>query len=414
MSALLAVSNRRFCSRRCRSLPKTPEEARNLFLAARSEYEAVFANNNQKLLWASPWPPSGIWAKKPVGDLDALAGLKIRTYDANGTITLLEANAAPIQLSWADVVPQLSTGGIEAVLTSAEAGANAKFWEHLDHFTEVNYAMPLNMIHINLDTWNDLSPEHQDAVLEAAKAAEDHVWQSVVTRVSENYTQMRSENMTVVSDVDPAFLAALHEAGQKKHARNGSQRPAMRARLSLMPTRQSEAWRPVLLLIDRVATALNRIAGGLAAIILVYIFLHIIMEIVLRSFFSSSTFVLDEFVGYAVAAMTFLSLGYALNSGSLIRVDLVVGRLSGRPRRWTELFCLASSIGIAGYCAWWVGRDALRNWTRGSVSESIAEVPLWLPVGAVWLGLILLMVQLLACFLRVAMGGEPIQSNGAE
>ncbi|MCX2724014.1 TRAP transporter small permease [Roseibium salinum] len=170
----------------------------------------------------------------------------------------------------------------------------------------------------------------------------------------------------------------------------------------------------MLLLIDRVATALNRIAGGLAAIILVYIFLHIIMEIVLRSFFSSSTFVLDEFVGYAVAAMTFLSLGYALNSGSLIRVDLVVGRLSGRPRRWTELFCLASSIGIAGYCAWWVGRDALRNWTRGSVSESIAEVPLWLPVGAVWLGLILLMVQLLACFLRVAMGGEPIQSNGAE
>lgn len=181
-----------------------------------------------------------------------------------------------------------------------------------------------------------------------------------------------------------------------------------------MPTCQTEAWRPALLLIDRVATTLNRIAGGLAAIILVYIFLHIIVEIVLRSFFNSSTFVLDEFVGYAVAAMTFLSLGYALNSGSLIRVDLMVGRLAGRPRRWAELFCLAVSFGISGFCAWWVGRDALRNWTRGSVSESIAEVPLWLPVGAVWLGLVLLMIQLLACFLRVAMGGEPIQSNGVE
>ncbi|MBS8262775.1 C4-dicarboxylate ABC transporter substrate-binding protein [Roseibium polysiphoniae] len=196
-------------------LAKTPEEARKLFEAARSGYEAVFADNNQKLLWASPWPPSGIWAKKPVGDLEALAGLKIRTYDANGTITLQEANAAPIQLSWADVVPQLSTGGVEAVLTSAEAGANAKFWEHLDHFTEVNYAMPLNMVHINLDTWDGLSPEHQEAVMAAAKAGEDHVWQSVVTRVGENYAQMQAEEMTVVTDVDPAFLAALLEAGQK-------------------------------------------------------------------------------------------------------------------------------------------------------------------------------------------------------
>jgi TRAP-type C4-dicarboxylate transport system permease small subunit len=181
-----------------------------------------------------------------------------------------------------------------------------------------------------------------------------------------------------------------------------------------MPTRPSEVRRPAILLIDRAATTLNRVAGALAAILLVYIFLHIITEIVLRSFFHSSTFVLDEFVGYAVAAMTFLSLGYALNEGSLIRVDLLVGSLSGRPRRWAELFCLASSFAIAGFCAWWVGRDALRNWIRGSVSESIAEVPLWLPVGAVWLGLVLLMIQILACFLRVAAGGEPIKADGVE
>jgi TRAP-type C4-dicarboxylate transport system permease small subunit len=181
-----------------------------------------------------------------------------------------------------------------------------------------------------------------------------------------------------------------------------------------MPISQTEPKRSALATFDWAATALNRVAGGLAALILAYIFGHIILEIVLRSVFSSSTFVLDEFVGYAVAAMTFLSLGYALNNGSLIRVDLAVGRLTGRPRRWAELFCLAASFAMAGFCAWWVGRDALRNWTRGSVSESIAEVPLWLPVGAVWLGLILLMLQLLACFLRVAAGGAPIQSNGVE
>ena len=73
-----------------------------------------------------------------------------------------------------------------------------------------------------------------------------------------------------------------------------------------------------------------------SAALLVLMVLHILLEIVLRSFFASSTFVLDEFVGYGVAAMTFLSLGYALETDSLIRVQLLLGRsappVQARPR----------------------------------------------------------------------------------
>ena len=165
---------------------------------------------------------------------------------------------------------------------------------------------------------------------------------------------------------------------------------------------------------ERIIGQISRGAGALAALLLVYLFLHIIYEIVLRSFFDSSTFVLDEFVGYSVAAMTFLALGYALDKGALIRVDLAVSRLHGRPRRLVELFCIVLSFAMAGFCAWWVGRDALRHWNRGSVSESIAEVPLWIPVGAVWLGLVLFMLQLLAYFLRVARGGNLVSQDVAE
>ncbi|MEZ5739834.1 MAG: TRAP transporter substrate-binding protein [Burkholderiaceae bacterium] len=195
-------------------LAKTPADARKLLDIARPSYDAVFKANNQKLLWASPWPASGFWAKKAIDSGDALANLKIRTYDANSTITLKEAKAAPIQLSWADVVPQLSTGGIDAVLTSAEGGTNAKFWEHLSHFTEVNYALPLNMVHINLDTWASLDKAKQDAVLKAAKMAEEHVWAALETRVAENYKAMKAAGVNVVTGVDPAFLASLAKAGE--------------------------------------------------------------------------------------------------------------------------------------------------------------------------------------------------------
>ena len=102
-------------------------------------------------------------------------------------------------------------------------------------------------------------------------------------------------------------------------------------------------------MINRVVSTINRIAGAIAALLLFYVLVHIIYEIILRTLFSTSTFVLDEFVGYAVAAMTFLSLGYALETGSLIRVDLAITRLKGRLRRWVELFCISSSFGMAGF-----------------------------------------------------------------
>jgi TRAP-type C4-dicarboxylate transport system substrate-binding protein len=196
-------------------LAKTAAEARALYDVARPYYDEIFAANNQKLLYSSPWPPSGIWAKKPVASMAELKGLKIRTYDANGTITLKSAGAAPIQLSWADVVPQLSTGGIDAVLTSAESGANAKFWEQLSHFTEINYAMPLNMLHINLDVLNGLTPELQQAVLEAAEATSERNWQAVLTRVEANYAEMEPNGVTVVTGVPEDYLAALNEAGRE-------------------------------------------------------------------------------------------------------------------------------------------------------------------------------------------------------
>jgi TRAP-type C4-dicarboxylate transport system substrate-binding protein len=182
---------------------------------AKPYYDEIFAASKQKLLYSSPWPPSGIWAKKPVAGMADLANLKIRTYDANGTIALKAASAAPIQLSWADVVPQLSTGGIDAVLTSAESGANAKFWEHLSHFTEINYAMPLNMLHINLDVFNGLSPELQQAVLEAAEATSARNWQAVLGRVEANYAEMKQNGLTVVTEVPEDYLAALNEAGRE-------------------------------------------------------------------------------------------------------------------------------------------------------------------------------------------------------
>ncbi|WP_417209546.1 TRAP transporter substrate-binding protein [Antarctobacter sp.] len=189
------------------------DEARTLWEVARPYYEDVFAEYDQVLLYASPWPPAGIWAEQPVASGTDLQSLKIRAWDASGTNTLKAAGAAAIQLPWADVVPQLASGGIEAVLTSAEGGVSAKFWEHLDSFSALNYAMSLNMTHVNKAEWDRLTDAQRDALLKAAEAASDYAWSALEKRVGENYAEMRANGMTVREELDPEFLKALNVAG---------------------------------------------------------------------------------------------------------------------------------------------------------------------------------------------------------
>jgi TRAP-type C4-dicarboxylate transport system substrate-binding protein len=195
-------------------LAKTIDQAKTLWTVSMPYYEKVLNKNNQILLYASPWPPSGIWAKKPVRTKDDLKNLKMRTYDPNGTITFKNIGAAPIQLSWSDVVPQLGTGGIDAVLTSAEGGVSSKFWDLLSHFNEINYSSPLNMVHMNADAYNGLPADLKKAVKEAAKDANNYAWEAAKGRVQKNYADMKSHGMTIVTDIPDPLLDALAKAGQ--------------------------------------------------------------------------------------------------------------------------------------------------------------------------------------------------------
>ncbi|UYF99182.1 TRAP transporter substrate-binding protein [Halomonas sp. GD1P12] len=188
------------------------EDARQLYDIAKPYYEEVFADNDQVLLYASPWPPSGIWSKDDIQSADDLQNLKIRTFDRSGTETFRNVGAAPVSLSWGDVVPQLATGGISAVLTSAEAGANGSFWEHQNYFSAVQYAIPLNMVHMNKAVFDSFSEEQQQAVLEAARLTDQHNWAAVETRTEENYQTLADNDVIVNDPMAQALTDALSEA----------------------------------------------------------------------------------------------------------------------------------------------------------------------------------------------------------
>ena len=134
-------------------------------------------------------------------------------------------------------------------------------------------------------------------------------------------------------------------------------------------------------------------AAWLAVITMFMMVAHILIEIVLRSFFATSTYVLDEFVGYGVAAVTFLALGRAVQTDDLIRVSLVGVLPSKRLQLAFEAFSLISAFVICSGLGYFIALSISRNFTRGRVSETIAEVPLWIPEFIVLVGLLVFLIS---------------------
>ena len=81
----------------------------------RPAYAEVFAEAGQKAdSTPRPYTPTGIWADRALETWRRYEGLKIRTYDAAGVEVLSAGRRRGDPASWADTVPQLTTGGIDA------------------------------------------------------------------------------------------------------------------------------------------------------------------------------------------------------------------------------------------------------------------------------------------------------------
>ena len=150
----------------------------------------------------------------------------------------------------------------------------------------------------------------------------------------------------------------------------------------------------------RAIDAASYLALICAGLILIYAVSHILLETVLRSLFDTSTHVLDEFIGFAVLSITFLSLSWTLRDGSMIRVNILTDRLPGRARKLLEAIVATCATGLGAFLCTFLWRNLAKNWNRGAVSESVAEVPLWIPDAIVFVGACLLVLQLATMAVR--------------
>ena len=195
-------------------LVKNFDEAKLLLDIARPYYEQEAKKFNQRILFTAPWPPSSIHAKRPIHKLKDIKGLRIRTYDKNGTEVLKNTGANAMVMSWGDVYPALATNTIDSVLTSSQSAVAGKFWEVLTDTTRIYFAIPLNMLNINLDEFNKLTPKQREVLISIGNEMETRQWKIAEEAMTRDEAKCAAKGMKITTEIPDELARKLSEAGQ--------------------------------------------------------------------------------------------------------------------------------------------------------------------------------------------------------
>jgi TRAP-type transport system periplasmic protein len=184
-------------------------DARRLADLARPYIATALHDRGQRLLYLTPWPPSGLWSKTPLKTMSDLSGLSIRTYDKTSREVFASAGAKATSISFADTMPKLVDGSINAVLSSGDGDAGRGLWQFLPYFSEITYALPMSVASVNQAVYDGLAPELREAIDIASRQTETELWLALSTRLRENYARMRDNGVTIDTSSAPAIITAL-------------------------------------------------------------------------------------------------------------------------------------------------------------------------------------------------------------
>ena len=184
-----------------------------LWQAQRPVVEKILAAQGIKLLYAVAWPPQGIYTKKPLNTAADMKGLKWRAYNPATTRIAQHVGAQPLTIQAAELSQALSTGVVDSFMSSGATGVDSKVWESLTHFATADAWLPKNMVIVNQKEFDKLDTATQQAVVTAAKAAEDRGWKRMRDYTSESLATLRNNKITVY-EPSPALKGDLTKLGE--------------------------------------------------------------------------------------------------------------------------------------------------------------------------------------------------------
>ncbi len=175
------------------------DQANKLYKAQRPFLEKKLGEQGMMLLYSVPWPPQGIYVKKPINAAADLKGVKWRAYSpATARIAEL-VGAQPVTVQAAELSQAMATGVVESYMSSGSTGYDTKTYEHIKYWYDTQAWLPKNAVIMNRAAFEKLAPNVRDAVLKAAAAAESRGWALAQSKNQEYIDLLKKNGMNIVA-----------------------------------------------------------------------------------------------------------------------------------------------------------------------------------------------------------------------
>ncbi len=189
------------------------DAAMKLYKAQRPLLERKLGEQGMMLLYAVPWPPQGLYVKRPVESAADLKGIKWRAYNpATARIAEL-VGAQPVTVQAAELSQAMATGVVEAYMSSGSTGYDTKTFEHIKNFYDLQAWLPKNAVIVNKAAFDALDPATRTAVLKAGEAAETRGWAISKEKNNEYLDLLRKNGMNIIQP-SPQLKEDMRKVGE--------------------------------------------------------------------------------------------------------------------------------------------------------------------------------------------------------
>lgn len=153
---------------------------------------------------------------------------------------------------------------------------------------------------------------------------------------------------------------------------------------------------------DAFVRVLSRAGLWVSAAIAIAIVAIVGAEVVARTVFWTTLFVVEEVVGYLLAAFTLFGLAHTLLSGNILRVEILYNRLSPKARDRADLVFSLVALVYLIILEYQLIRLVLTSHRREIVSVTMISFPVWVPQALVAAGGMLLTLTVVNAILQQA------------
>jgi TRAP-type C4-dicarboxylate transport system substrate-binding protein len=185
--------------------------------AYRDHFETMFLNRGIRVIGAIYNSPTLVLTKKPAPTLEAMKGMKIRTFASPLQMEPMKSvGALPVPLALTEVIPQLQSGGIDGMLAGMPILVAFKYYDVAKYVTALNFAQIISIDVVN-ETWFQSQPKDvQEAIRASGRDAEKAVLPWGIENVKKTdaaWLANKGEILTLPPNEQAAMMASFKKIG---------------------------------------------------------------------------------------------------------------------------------------------------------------------------------------------------------